>query len=91
MIEIIWDEKFKRLFKKWNQKHPDLNEQFRIKLELFVADPFHPSLKTHSLSGTLKGSWAIRINYEQRLIFRFMDKEKLKILLIDIGTHNEVY
>ena len=91
MIELIWDEKFKRLFKKWNQKHPDLNEQFRIKLELFVFDPFHPTLKTHSLSGTLKGSWAIRINYEQRLIFRFMDKEKQKNLLIDIGTHNEVY
>jgi len=90
MIELIWDEKFKRLFKKWTQKHPDLNELFRNKMELFVVDPFHPSLKTHSLSGTLKGSWAI-INYEQRLIFRFMDKEKQKILLIDIGTHNEVY
>lgn len=91
MIELIWDEKFKRLFKKWNQKHPDLKEQFRDKMELFVIDPFHPSLKTHSLSGILKGSWAMRINYEQRLIFRFVDKEKKKILLIDLGTHNEVY
>ncbi len=91
MIELIWDEKFKRLFKKLNQKHPDLKEQFRSKMELFVIDPFHPSLKTYSLSGTLKGSWAIRINFEQRLIFRFMDKEKKKILLIDLGTHDEVY
>ena len=72
MIELIWDEKFKRLFK-------------------IVIDPFHPSLKTHSLSGILKGSWAMRINYEQRLIFRFVDKEKKKVLLIDLGTHNEVY
>lgn len=56
-----------------------------------MIDPFHPSLKTHSLSGTLKDSWAIRINYEQRLIFRFIGKDKQKILLIDIGTHNEVY
>lgn len=91
MIELIWDEKFKRLFKKWNQKHPDLKEQFKSKMELFMIDPFDPSLKTHSLSGTLKSSWAIRINYEQRLIFRFVDKEKKKILLIDIGTHKEVY
>ena len=33
----------------------------------------------------------MRINFEQRLIFRFVDKEKKKILFIDIGTHNEVY
>ena len=71
MIELIWDDKFKRIFKKWSQKHPDLMEQFRNKMELFVIDPFHPSLK--------------------RLIFRFVDKEKKKILLIDLGTHNEVY
>ena len=53
MIELIWDEKFKILFKKWSEKHPDLKEQFRNKMELFVIDPFHPSLKTHSLSGIL--------------------------------------
>lgn len=61
MIELIWDEKFKRIF------------------------------KTHRLSGILKGSWAIRINYEHRLVFKFVHKEKKKVLLIDIGTHREVY
>ncbi|MBU4076462.1 MAG: type II toxin-antitoxin system mRNA interferase toxin, RelE/StbE family [Euryarchaeota archaeon] len=91
MIELVWDEKFKRIYKKWRQKHADLAEQFRIKMELFVTDPFHPSLKTHSLSGVLKGSWSLRINYEQRLNFKFLDKEKKKVLLIDIGTHKEVY
>ncbi len=91
MIELIWDEKFKRIFKKWSQKHPDLKEQFKDKIELLVSDPFHQILKTHRLSGILKGSWAIRINYEHRLVFKFVDKEKTKILLIDIGTHREVY
>ncbi len=91
MIELIWDEKFKRLYKKWSQKHPDLEEQFRDRMELFVTDPFHPSLKTHRLSGVLKGSWAMRISYEQRLVFKFVDKQKKKVLLIDIRTHKEVY
>ncbi|MDO8724837.1 MAG: hypothetical protein Q7J35_02065 [Candidatus Methanoperedens sp.] len=27
MIELIWDEKFRRIFKKWCQKHPDLKEE----------------------------------------------------------------
>lgn len=91
MIELIWDEKFKRIYKKWNQRHPDLEEQFRNRMELFVTDPFHPFLKTHRLSGVLKGSWAMRISYEQRLVFKFVDRQKKKVLLIDIGTHKEVY
>jgi addiction module RelE/StbE family toxin len=91
MIELVWDEKFKRIYKKWKLKHPDLEKQFKNIMELFVIDPFHLSLKTHRLSGILKGLWAIRINYEQRLIFKFIDKEKKKVLLIDIGTHKEVY
>ena len=91
MIEIIWDENFKRIYKKWGKKHPDLVDSFRDKLELFANDPFHPSLKTHSLSGVLKGLWSSRISYEYRLIFKFLDKKKKKVLLIDIGTHDEVY
>ncbi|MFH1901114.1 MAG: hypothetical protein ABIK26_02550 [Candidatus Omnitrophota bacterium] len=49
MIEIIWDEKFKRIYKNWRKKHPDLVESFRNKMELFINNPFHPFLKTHSL------------------------------------------
>ncbi len=91
MIELIWDEKFKRIYKKWKQKHPDLVDQFKDKMELFVTNPFHPSLRTHTLSGVLKGLWSSRINYEHRLVFKFIDKQKSKVLLVDLGTHEEVY
>ena len=91
MIEISWGDKFKRKYKSWIQKHPDLSAAFKEKIELFESDPFHLSLKTHSLSGTLQGLWSIWITYEYRLIFKFMDKAKSKVLLIDIGTHDEVY
>lgn len=91
MIELVWDEKFKRIYKKWSRKHPDLVEQFKDQMELFATDPFHSSLKTHTLSGVLKGLWSSRINYEHRLVFKFMDKQKKKVLLIDLGTHEEVY
>ena len=90
MIELIWDEKFKRIYKKWSNKHPNLMDIFKSKLELFVDNPFHPVLRMHSLSGVLRGLWSLRINYEYRLIFKFVEKRK-KALLIDIGTHDEVY
>jgi mRNA-degrading endonuclease YafQ of YafQ-DinJ toxin-antitoxin module len=52
-------------------------------------NPLNPLLKTHGLSDRLKGLWAISISYEHRLIFKFISSNK--ILLIDIGTHDEVY
>jgi addiction module RelE/StbE family toxin len=91
MVEIIWDKKFKKIFKKWSKKHPDLVEVFKNKLKLFTNNPFHPQLKTHSLSGILKDLWAFRITYEHRLIFKFLDKKKKVVLLVDIGSHDEVY
>jgi hypothetical protein len=37
MIEIIWDEPFLRILKKWRKKHPDLSERFQQKISLFFA------------------------------------------------------
>jgi len=91
MIKLVWDDKFRRIFKKWSVQHPDLVSQFRDRLTLFISDPFHPTLRVHSLSGVLKGSWAMKISYDQRLIFRFMDDAHTIVLLIDIGTHDQVY
>ena len=89
MIELIWDKPFIRMLKKWQKKHPELNARFQERLQLFCEQPFHPSLKTHSLSGNLEGLFAFSITFEYRLVFKFIDENK--VLLISIGTHDEVY
>jgi addiction module RelE/StbE family toxin len=89
MIEILWDEPFLRILKKWRKKHPDLQERFQQKITLFVEEPFHPSLRTHRLSGNLDGCWSLSITHEYRLVFKFVLDDK--VLLIDIGSHDEVY
>ncbi|MEI6330565.1 MAG: type II toxin-antitoxin system mRNA interferase toxin, RelE/StbE family [Pseudanabaena sp. ELA645] len=89
MIELIINESFLRILKKWRKKHPELIDRFQQKLDLFKNEPFHPSLKTHGLAGNLSGYWSISINYEQRLVFKFLSDTK--VLLIDLGTHDEVY
>ena len=33
----------------------------------------------------------MKINYDQRLIFKFVDESHTIALLIDIGTHDKVY
>lgn len=91
MVELIWDERFKKIYQKWIRQHPDLKEQFAKKIIQFEEDPFHPALKTHTLSGILKGLWSFRITYEYRLLFDFADESRTKVILIDIGSHEEVY
>jgi len=91
MIEVIWDERFKRIFKKWIKKHPDLFDEVKFKLELFCNDPFDPILKTHSLRGELSGLLASRITFQYRLVFAFKDQSHKSVVLINIGTHEEVY
>ena len=89
MLNLVWDEQFLKSLKKWKIKHPDLFTRLQDKLTLFCEEPFHVSLHTHKLSGILLGSWALSINYEYRLVFKFIDDQNA--LLIDIGTHDEVY
>jgi len=91
MVELIWDEQFKRIYRKWIRKHPELKAHFSKKIVLFSEDPFHPALKTHMLSGVLKGLWSCSITYEHRLVFDFLDEGRTRVLLIDIGLHEEVY
>jgi mRNA interferase YafQ len=53
MVELIWEERFKKIYKKWSHQHPELKAQFAKKIVQFEEDPFHPSLKTHTLGGVL--------------------------------------
>jgi toxin HigB-1 len=58
-------------------------------LESFRNDPFQTSLRTHRLSGKLKDVWSYSVEYDLRVVFYFADTEK--VVLIDVGTHDEVY
>ncbi len=89
MIEAVWDQGFKRSYRKRIHKHLHLKRQFREKMALFLEEPFDSHLRTHKLSGKLKGTWAFSINDDYRVLFEFIDKDKG--LLIDFGTHDEVY
>jgi mRNA-degrading endonuclease YafQ of YafQ-DinJ toxin-antitoxin module len=55
----------------------------------FTDNPHHHSLRTHKLSGKLRGLWAFVVAYDCRVVFQFLDERN--VLLIDIGKHDEVY
>jgi len=49
MIELVWDEAFIRIMKKWRKKHPGLMKIFKDRIILFSKNPYHPLLKTPPL------------------------------------------
>jgi len=94
MRALIWSNAFTRSFKKWMRKRPDLDNDIAEALRLLVANPFVPQLETHKLKGKLSGSWACSAGYDLRIVFDFVMSGKDStddILLLAIGTHEEVY
>lgn len=90
MIKVVWNEEFKRSYKRKIKGNQRLRKKFWTAMKIFEENLFASRLRTHKLSGKLKGLWAFSIDYENRVIFKFL-KNKNEVLLIDIGTHNEVY
>ncbi len=91
---LTTDSKFKRAFKRLVKKNPQLQDKILATLEMLSSDPFTPSLKSHKLMGTLEGLWACSVAYDCRIVFTFkQDPETGQdlIVLVDIGSHDEVY
>ena len=93
MRQLVWSQAFVRAYKRSLKRYPQLRSDIERVLRLLVEDPFHPQLKTHKLKGKLQGVWACSIAYDCRLVFEFVANpgEEDDILLIEIGTHEEVY
>jgi len=79
----------KRLIK-FLKKHQDLKERYYKVITLLEADPYHPSLRLHKLSGRLNMLHSVSLNMQYRITMEFTIVEG-KITPVNIGTHEEVY
>ena len=92
MRTVSWAPSFRRAFRRHVRRHPELRDRIRQVIDQLVADPFGPSLDTHKLRGELAGLRACSVAYDCRIVFDFVgSQENPVLLLIDIGTHDEVY
>ncbi len=83
---------FGRDLRRWLKSHPDTAASIQATLEQLSADAGHPSLRTHKLSGQLEGGWACSAGYDLRVVFEYTQHEgEEAILLLALGTHDEVY
>ncbi len=91
---LAWNASFRRAFKRRSRNNPELRDRVFQVLDKLAEDPLHPTLKIHKLSGQLKGLWACWVEYDCRIVFAFEptpDAGQEMIVLIDLGTHDEVY
>lgn len=80
-ITSDFDKSFKNL--------PQYLQSLAIKKDKwFRSNAFDSRLKTHKLKGKLKGFWSYSINYQYRILFRFVSHNE--VVYYDIGTH-EIY
>jgi len=94
MKMLVLSSSFKRGFKRLIRRRPDLQARIEGRLVLLAADPFDPLLQTHKLKGKLAGAWACSVEYDCRIVFNFVENPESgeeEILLIDVGSHDEVY
>ncbi len=82
-LEVLYTPEFKRDYKKLPK---NLRELLKRKGELFVQRPFHPKLRTHKLTGKLRGRWAFSLDRRHRVIFRFLKKRE--VLFLRVGDHS---
>jgi len=94
MRQLVLDAGFKRAFRKFVKRNPQLQSQIETTLSQMQVDVFAPQLGTHKLSGNLSGLRACSCGYDCRIVFS-IEKDKVTddevIVLLDIGTHDEVY
>jgi mRNA interferase YafQ len=71
---------------------PDSARSIRDTLVQLEIDAFNPRLRTHKLKGELSDRWSCSAGYDLRIVFRFVQQEGAEsILLLSVGTHDEVY
>jgi len=94
MRELVLTPRFERSFRHLIGKNPAVRAHVETTLLRMAADIDDPRLRTHHLSGQLAGLYACTVNYDCRIVFSKQKHPKTGaevLILINIGTHDEVY
>ncbi len=89
-FKLIYTDSYIKRATTFAKRHPDLLSQYEKTLKILENDPSHPSLRLHLLKGKLTHLYSVSINISYRITLEFFVTEK-KIILVDVGHHDEVY
>ena len=87
---LVFTAQYEKRARRFLKRHPDLEPHYLKTLKLLQANPFHPSLRLHRLSGRLSGLHSISITLSYRITLEFLITGE-DIVPIDLGDHDTVY
>ena len=87
---LVFTEAYNRRAARWLKRHRELRQQYVKTLQLLEANPFHPSLRLHALSGKWQGLQSVSINLSYRITLEFLVLDQ-EIVPINVGDHDVVY
>jgi mRNA-degrading endonuclease YafQ of YafQ-DinJ toxin-antitoxin module len=90
MYTLVWTAHFTRVAGKFVKRHPELKKKVALILRDLEKDPFQPHLDYHHLGGKQTGIQAVSITGSYRMTMTVIITKK-EIILLDIGSHDEVY
>jgi mRNA-degrading endonuclease YafQ of YafQ-DinJ toxin-antitoxin module len=92
MTRIVLSSKFKRSFRKFVRRDASLQVKIQSAIEQMSVDFCDPILATHKLDGKLAGLMSCSCGYDCRIVFTIEEEDGEKfLLLLNVGTHDEVY
>jgi mRNA-degrading endonuclease YafQ of YafQ-DinJ toxin-antitoxin module len=90
MYTLVWTAHFIRAARKFVKRHPELTKKVAVILRDLEKDPFQSHLDYHHLGGKQAGIQAVSLTGSYRITLTVMITKK-EIILLDIGSHDEVY
>lgn len=87
---LVFTEQYEKRALRFVKRHPELERQYLKTLQLLEANPFHPSLRLHPLSGRLTGLHSVSINLSYRITLEFLIDGQ-EIIPVNVGDHDTVY
>lgn len=90
MFEVQITDIFTKKADKFLKRHPNLKQKYHKAVKQLEADPFHPGLRLHKLSGNLDGLYSVSLDLQYRITLELIIVEQ-QIILLTIGGHDEVY
>lgn len=94
MHDLVLTPRFERAFRRLIARNPALRSSIEEALQRMAENLADPRLKSHHLSGQLSGLHACSVAYDCRIVFSKQKHPKTgaeTLLLVNIGTHEEVY
>ena len=86
MYQLVFGSQFLKAVGKLDK---NIQSKLKASLDIFMENPFSPSLRTKPPTGKLSSHYSFRLGKDYRIIFKFISKDKIHLL--NIGNRKDIY